>query len=97
MTEHINYPEEEINIITKRVKELKNMDDMNKEMTIVTEFPELYDKYPFLIKKICKGENMDFLKVMKEKINNINNNVISKTEADVDITKKLTDTYITKK
>ena len=97
MTEHINYPEEEINIITKRVEELKNMDDMNKEMTIVTEFPELYDKYPFLIKKICKGENMDFLKVMKEKINNINNNVISKTEADVDITKKLTDTYITKK
>ena len=94
---YIDFPEKEINEITTRIKQLGNVDPIQKEMTIVSEYPELYDKYPFLIKKICKGDDMNFLNVMKDKINKINNSTITKTEADVDITKVLTDTYITKK
>lgn len=97
MNNQINYPEQEIYNIFERVKQLYKLDNMKKELTIMNEFPDIYDKYPFLIKKICKGDDMSFLNTMKEKINKINNNNITKADCDVEITKILTDKYITKK
>ena len=41
------------------------------ELAFLERYPKLYDKYPFLVKKICTGENLEMLDKMLNSIANI--------------------------
>tara|TARA_B110000908_G_C10239301_1_gene445180 strand:- start:2082 stop:2384 length:303 start_codon:yes stop_codon:yes gene_type:complete len=47
-------------------------DTFKMELVFLERFPKLYDNYPFLVKKIISGENMEMLEKMLNSINSIN-------------------------
>ena len=54
----------DIDTLRNKVLECKknNMKDtFDIEMKIMTELPELYDSYPWLIKRLCKSEDEEYL------------------------------------
>lgn len=54
----------DINALRNKVAECKNnniKDSFDIEMKIMTELPELYDSYPWLIKRLSKMEDEEYL------------------------------------
>jgi hypothetical protein len=48
-------------------------DQFKHELKILELFPDFYDNYPFLVKKICKNEDMKFLDKMLNNLKQIEN------------------------
>ena len=47
-------------------------DPFKNELKIIEVFPEFYDMYPFLIKKLCKQEDINMIYHMLDKLDDIN-------------------------
>ena len=56
----------EINKEIDKMKKYGETNPFNLEMNICEMFPDFYNDYGFLVKKICKGDNIDiFYKMLK--------------------------------
>ena len=44
---------------------------MINKLKILELYPEFYDNYPFLVKKLCKNQDITMLYTMLEKLNQI--------------------------
>lgn len=58
-----------INIILEYIKDKDNA--FESELYIMETYPEFYQEYPFLVKKICKKENLLMLYKMLGLLDNI--------------------------
>lgn len=65
------------------------------ELTFLERHPELYDKYPFLVKKICTGENLEMLNKMLNSIDKIEKGA-DKFEEEKKLGEELGEKYIKK-
>jgi len=65
------------------------------ELAFLERYPELYDKYPFLVKKICTGENLEMLNKMLNSIDKIEKGA-DKFEEEKKIGEELGEKYIKK-
>ena len=65
------------------------------ELAFLERYPELYDKFPFLVKKIISGENLEMLEKMLASIDNISKGN-DKFEEEVKLGKILEKKYIQK-
>ena len=65
------------------------------ELAFLERFPDLYDKFPFLVKKIISGENLEMLEKMLASIDNISKGN-DKFEEEVKLGKLLEKKYIQK-
>ncbi len=71
---NIDYVKEHIskfNDIINNMKNQGNMNTLDHELAILDKYPEFYQSYPFLVKKVCKGDNLDELEVMFNKLKSI--------------------------
>ena len=62
----------EINIKVAEYYKVPNSDPYVIELNILEQYPDFYDKYPFLVKKICKGEDLTILYKMIDNIDLVN-------------------------
>lgn len=46
----------------------KNKSHFELELDIIEKFPEFYHEYPFLVKKVCKDDNLDTLYKMLDNL-----------------------------
>lgn len=70
----IDYIKDTIILIQNEINKKDNKcSDYENEILILNMYPSFYDKYTFIVKKICKKENIDFLYKMLNNITNINN------------------------
>jgi hypothetical protein len=53
-----------INIIINEMKSKGNNDILEHELEVMHTHPDFYDSYPFLVKKICKGGDLNMLETM---------------------------------
>lgn len=83
----------DINLIKDIISNYDNKDPFQLEMHFVTEYPELYDQYTFLIKKFCKGDDMSMLDEMLKGIKKINNGE-SKEKVEAKLGDKLAEKYL---
>lgn len=69
-----------LKVLKKNIKEIENMIDtcrkenknsFDTEMTIMTELPELYQQYPFLVKKLSKSDDKDYLNKFIESLEQV--------------------------
>lgn len=65
------------------------------ELQYLERFPDDYDKYPFLVKKIISGEGMEVLDKMLESLSKIENGS-DKFQEEVELGKILEKKYIHK-
>jgi len=59
-----------------------------------SNFPEFNEKYPTVMKKIVNGDDLKYLDKMIEALEKIENNEISKTEAEKKLGEELAEEYI---
>lgn len=73
---------------------------LDKEMYLMNKYPDLYEKYPFLIKKLTKidkdEENLKFLYLMLDKIEQINKGETTQASVELDLGQQLADKYLKK-
>lgn len=63
----------DINTIKNKIDECndKKMSKFDMEMTLMTELPELYNSYPWLIKSFSKSDQSEFMKMMNKMIDSL--------------------------
>ena len=83
-TFNINIIKETIENINKDIEKdiNKNKSVFELELYIMTEYPEFYNNYPFLVKKICKKEDIQMLYKMFNNLNDVESG--NKTLANVE-------------
>lgn len=64
------------------------------EMKFLNDYPELYDKYPFLVKKIISGKDLDVLDKMLSSLDKINKENADKFEEEKKLGEILKEKYI---
>jgi hypothetical protein len=79
----------------------KNLSDLDVEMNISEQYKDLYEEYPFVIKKICKmnendDQDIDVLYKMIDTLERIKLNNVSENDAEVDLGKFLSAKYLKK-
>ena len=67
---NLDYVKDNINSINNILE--KSLDDpFQNELKIMELFPEFYNNYPYLVKKLCKKEDISMIYTMISKLNNI--------------------------
>jgi hypothetical protein len=86
-----------INDIDKRINELIKQGKTQAfdiEMVILEEMPEFYDEYPFLVKRLCKRENNDFLFKMLDSLEAVDKGNKSLATTELNLGEELASKYL---
>jgi len=97
---NVNLIKETINEINKellKMKELGETNIFNLEMNICEMFPEFYDEYPYLVKKICKGDDIQTLYKMLNCLNQVESGSKSLAQVENKLGNELLNKYMPKK
>lgn len=62
---------ETIKNIIKNMKKNNEFDPVKYEMKILEELPEFYQAHPFLVKKICKNDDLSMLYKMFDQLEQV--------------------------
>jgi hypothetical protein len=88
-----------IDIIKKEIDKLKKVDlfdNFKCELSIMETFAEFYNEYPFLVKQLCKNDDIKFIYSMLERLNEVEKGNISLEETEKDLGEELAEKYIYK-
>jgi hypothetical protein len=93
----------DIEMILKTVEEIKKEinlikltknDSLDIELEISTRFPKFYESHPFLVKKVCKGDDLTMLYEMLNKLQDVEKGDETLTDVETNLGTKLADKYI---
>jgi hypothetical protein len=73
---NINYVKQHIELSNKLISSLVSEGKTNPfdyEYEIMTQYPEFYQDYPSLVKKLCKRDDMTMLVKMLDNLDNVMN------------------------
>jgi hypothetical protein len=79
----------EINLI-----KLKKSNLLDIEIEISTRFPDFYDSHPYLVKKVCKGDDLTMLYEMLNKLDHVEKGNETLTAVETNLGSKLADKYL---
>ena len=68
--------------INKEINKSKSIFEL--ELYIMSEYPDFYSKYPFLVKKLCKKDDIEMLYKMFDNLNEVE--LGNKTLSNVELT-----------
>ena len=86
---------EKIDTILNDLKSKPHLNDKDKrEFYCMETYPDIYEEFPFLVKKLCKMDNLDMLYIMLDKIDQIKDGKVSQTQVELDLGKQLADKYL---
>ena len=97
---NISIIKENINEIKLKIDELKEKDItkiIDLELEMMNLFPKFYQEYPFLVKKICKGDDLSILYKMLDNLNKVDNGEESFLQVESKLSTELADQFITPK
>lgn len=83
-----------INIIINDMKSKGNHDILEHELEIMNTHQEFYDSYPFLVKKICKGGDLDMLEIMFKNLEKVESGENSLAGVELKLGQKLAAQYL---
>lgn len=79
----------EINFI-----KLKKTNLLDIELEISTKYPEFYESHPYLVKKVCKGDDLSMLYEMLNKLHHVEKGNETLTSVETNLGSKLADKYL---
>ena len=79
----------EINLI-----KLKKNNLLDIELEISTKFSEFYESHPYLVKKVCKGDDLSMLYEMLNKLHHVEKGDETLTSVETNLGSKLADKYL---
>ncbi len=78
--------------ISELIKEKKT--DVQIEMFFIENDPKFYEEYPYLIKKLIKGGSLEFLDVMLENLQKIEDGDQTLASTELKLGNELADKYL---
>ena len=96
-TFNINFIKENINKMKELINGMKlsgNNNILEHELEIMNKYPEFYESYPFLVKKICKCDDMDMLNKMFENLEKIESGESTLENVELNLGNKLANQYL---
>ena len=96
-TFNINFIKENINKINSIINEMKNQGNMNildHELEVLDKYPEFYQSYPFLVKKVCKGDELGMLETMFSNLEKVESGDKSLASVELKLGQKLASQYL---
>lgn len=87
---NIKYISNYINIL----RESGVKDTFAIEMDVLNNFPEFYNEYPFLVKKICKGDDLTILYKMLKGLKKVENGEKSLFQVETPLGEELANKYL---
>jgi len=96
-TFNINLVKENIITITKVINDMKekgNYNTLEHELEIMNTYPEFYEAYPFLVKKVCKGGDLSMLDTMFSNLEKVESGEKSLASVELNLGNKLASQYL---
>jgi hypothetical protein len=95
----VNEIKEKVQLITEKVNELRsnNVSNIEIESYFFNNEEALYQKYPFLIKKIIKNDNLDFLDKMVSNLQMVETGDQTFASTELKLGEELAKEYLPKK
>jgi len=93
----IDHIKEHIKIINNYIKEEKlkgKHDSLEYELGIMDKYPEFYQSYPYLVKKVCRGEDLDMLEIMFKNLEVVESGKESFTQVETKLGQNLANQYL---
>lgn len=87
----------DVNDIKNKIKECKDKgvnDNFDIEMTIMTELPDLYNDYPWLIKRLSKSDDDFFLNKFIEDLDAIEKGEKSRASVELKLGVELKEKFV---
>jgi hypothetical protein len=91
---NLNTVKEKINLITKYIKSQGDRDPFHVEMDLMEKYPDFYEKYPFLVKKLCKKDDVSMLYKMLENLEAIEKGDKSMASVEYSLGNELSEKYL---
>ena len=88
---------EEINLKINELKETGIQKPVELEIKIMDIFSDFYQEYPFLVKKICKGDDLFILYKMLDNLDKVDNGEESFLQVESKLSNELADQFINSK
>jgi len=71
-----------------------NIDSFEIELKIMEKYPDYYHQFPFLIKKMCKRDNLSMLYKMIDKLEDVELGIDTIENVEFNLGNELADKYI---
>jgi hypothetical protein len=89
----------DITMIENIIKKYRNQnmtDSFKLEMRFIDEMPELYEKYPSIVKRFCRSDNLDnsFLYKMLDELDKVNNGEQTMQSTELRLGEELAQKYV---
>lgn len=76
------------------INSMKDKNAFEKEMEVMTKEPEFYEKHPFLIKRMCRGEDMEMINVMLKSIEKVDKGESSFKQTETELGEELAQKFL---
>ena len=96
-TFNINYIKETIIKLQDLINKMKlegNNNVLDHELEILHTYPEFYESYPFLVKKVCKGGDLNMLDTMFKNLEKVELGDTSLETVEHNLGNKLASQYL---
>lgn len=96
-TFNINFVKEyiiKINDIISNMKEKGNHNIVDHELEVLNTYPEFYQSYPFLVKKVCKGDDLGMLDTMFNNLEKVESGDKSLASVELKLGQNLASKYL---
>jgi hypothetical protein len=84
----------EIDNEIKRLVAEGSINDLNLELKIIDKFQDFYDTHPFLVKKICKQDDISTLYVMFDNLQQVENGEKTLAGVELNLGNQLANQYL---
>jgi hypothetical protein len=91
---NLDLVKEKINQINKYIKSQGNKEVFQIELDIMEMYPDFYEKYPFLVKKLCKKDDVSMLYRMLESLESVEKGNKSMASVEYELGNDLAKKYI---
>ena len=85
---------DEITLLIKEMKKNGKTDSFDFELEIMTRHPEFYQSHPFLVKKLCKGDDISMLFKMLDCLDKVEQGDSSLSSVEFNLGKDLANKYV---
>jgi hypothetical protein len=96
-TFNINFVKENINKINDLINNMKekgNHKILDHELEVMDKYPEFYQSYPFLVKKVCKGDDLSMLETMFNNLEKVESGDNSLASVELKLGQNLASKYL---
>jgi hypothetical protein len=91
---NIDVVKQQVMVIQQYINKNPDKDEFDLEMEIMESLPEFYEDYPFLVKKLCKRDDVSMLYTMIKKLESVEKGDESLASVEYNLGNNLAEKYL---